>query len=176
MLYQYIREIYRALERQRPYFTYNRDASHAMIVVTAGFRYAQSNIDILSNRLDADVYGGLALMDAARKFLEKPDAKLRILLEQPLDDEHPLLGVMLEQKDHKDKVDIRQVPDEVQQLYDCNFMLMDEFGYRYEADRKECNASVMFYGDRLGTIRTLRKMFNTLHAGASPDPRTVPAE
>ena len=37
MLADYIRQLYSALDRKRPYVTYNHDADHVRIVVTAGF-------------------------------------------------------------------------------------------------------------------------------------------
>ena len=53
-MYVYVGKLYQALAKRRPYVTYNRDESHAGVVVAAGFRYAKEDIEILSHRLDPE--------------------------------------------------------------------------------------------------------------------------
>lgn len=159
MLADYIRQLYSALERKRPYVTYNRDADHARIVVTAGFQYARDEIHLLSHRLDPCVYGGSVLSDAVDGFLDKPGTRLKILVESDIGSDHPLLAAC----SSNSSAEIRRVPDDVQQLYDCNFMLIDDFGYRYEADRTKYFASVSFHDEgNDASIKTLKELFNIL--------------
>ncbi len=157
-MYVYVGKLYQALAKRRPYVTYNRDESHAGVVVAAGFRYAKEDIEILSHRLDSDVYGRV-VREASETFLEKPGTKLSVLVETDIDKDHP----MRELSRAYPAVEIRRVPKSLQKLYKCNFMTMDKFGYRFEPDRDSCNATVVVYDeDHLGLLRVLRQLFASL--------------
>ena len=161
MLSTYIRHLYSALGRKRAYSTYNRDTSHAEVVATAGFQYAQKEIHLLSHNLDMDVYGNSVLIDAASRFLERPKSLLKVLVEEPISNNHPILSVM---RDNEDKASLKLVPNKFQEFYECNFMLVDSFGYRYEPNRERCNATVVFYDEeKLSMVCTLRRLFNILY-------------
>ena len=74
-------------------------------------------------------------------FLDRSEAtRLKVLVESKIDPTHPLLVAC----SNKSSAEVRRVPDEILQLYGCNFMLIDGLGYRYEADRTKysCNRLV----------------------------------
>ena len=93
-LNDYIKRLQTALEKKRPYVTYNRDKYHASLVVSAGFRHAEESIRIVSHKLDPDVYASPGLVDSVSDFLKKAEsAKLSILIEQEVSEDHPILRI-----------------------------------------------------------------------------------
>ena len=159
----YIRRLYNSLDKKRPYVTYNRDASHARVVVVAGVEHAQKEILLLSRHLDLDVYGGITAVEAMFSFLGRPGAKLNVLVEEGVAEAHPMLDLI----NRKDNATIKKVPESLTKKYQCNFMVVDDIGYRYEPNRDLFNATVAFHDeDKLGMIGTLRKLFNILNEKA----------
>ena len=159
----YIRRLYSALDKKRPYVTYNRDASHAGVVVVAGFEHAKNEILLLSRRLDLDVYGGLAAVETMGSFLGKPDTELNVLVEDEIAEAHPMLDLI----NRKENATIKKVPESLTEKYQCNFMVVDDIGYRYEPNRASFNATVVFHDkEKLSMIETLRKLFNILNERA----------
>ena len=159
----YIRRLYSALDKKRPYVTYNRDGSHARVVVIAGVEHAEKEIWLLSHSLDLDVYGGLAAVEAMGSFLGKPSARLNVLVEDNILEAHPMLDLI----HRKTNATIKKVPDSITKKYQCNFMVVDDIGYRYEPNRDSFNATVVFHDkEKLSMIGTLRKLFDILNEKA----------
>ena len=132
--------------------------------MTAGFQYATEEISLLSQKLDPAVYAGSALLNAVKDFLKRQDTKLRILVESDIPDGHPLL----EACSGNPLAEVRKVPVETVALYDCNFMTVDNFGYRYEANRDQYFASVSFYEDGNNiSIDHLKQLFGLLFERAA---------
>lgn len=160
-LNDYLRRLHTALERKRPYVTYNRDKAHASLVVSAGFRHAEHEVRILSHELDPDVYESPALLKSVEHFLDRaPGTRLNILVEDAVREGHEVFQIG---EKYKEKVTIKKVPSNLQERYECNFMLIDSFGYRFEPDRNKPNAMVAFHDDdHRHMIKTLERFFGIL--------------
>ena len=66
----YTRQLERALKRKRPYGVYNRDMSHAKVIVSVAFRHAK-RIRLLSHELDRELYANpMFLWFEGRPFLD----------------------------------------------------------------------------------------------------------
>ena len=164
-LNDYLRRLHTALEKKRPYVTYNRDKAHASLVVSAGFRHAEDKVNILSHELDPDVYESPALLKSVEYFLDRaPEARLNILVEkeEAVRKDHQVFQIG---EQYKEQVTIKKVPSHLQKRYDCNFMLIDSFGYRFEPDRNKPNAMVAFHDDdHRHMIETLERFFGILES------------
>ncbi len=156
----YIKRLESALSNEEAYSTYNRDMFHAAVVVVAGIRHAKNEICLLSNQLNPALYGGHGLLNVARSFLQNEKAKLRVLVETDISQDHPMMDLCHE---FPQKVSISRVPDELQEKYDFNFLLIDDIGYRFEHDRKKYKAIASFYKpDRKENIDAMKRHFNKL--------------
>lgn len=156
----YVHRLRTALNKKRPYVTYNRDASHARVVVIAGVEHAAKEILLLSHRLDLDVYGGLAAVETMGTFLDKPNTTLNVLVEGNILEAHPMLDLI----NRSENATIKKVPESLTAKYQCNFMVVDDIGYRYEPNRDSFNATVVFHDEeKLSMIGTLRELFNILN-------------
>ena len=155
----YIRKLNNALAKKRPYVTYNRDTSHARVVAIAGFENAEREICLLSQRLDLDVYGGLAAVETMGSFLGKAGTHLKVLVEDDILEAHPMLDLI----NRRENATIKKVPAPLTEKYQCNFMIVDHIGYRYEPNRDSCNATVVFHDEeKLDMIDILRELFDIL--------------
>ena len=152
----YTRQLERALKRKRPYGVYNRDMSHAKVIVSVAFRHAKS-IRLLSHKLDQELYANpMFLWFEARPFLNR-GGKLTILVESDIAEDHPIRQLA---REYSDSVEMLRVPDNVVESYEFNFMLIDDIGYRFESDREECKAFVALHDD--GELFSFGRIFNQL--------------
>ena len=159
-LNDYLRRLHTALEKKRPYVTYNRDKAHASLVVSAGFRHAEHEVRILSHELDPDVYANPTLVKSVEDFLKRAKTGLNILIEREVCKDHPIFPI---RQEYDEKVTIKIVPSDLQERYECNFMLIDSFGYRFEPNRNKPNAMVAFHDDdHRHMIKTLKRLFTIL--------------
>lgn len=140
-LREYALALDKALRWNKPFAAYNKDIGHARVIVSLAFAHAKKTILLLSNRLDPELYADDDFLDEAKSFLTKRRAKLRILVESEIDPQHRLVELL---REHRDKVTLKRVPSDVQERYDFNFMVVDDKGYRFETDRAEHQAIVMF--------------------------------
>lgn len=165
----YTRRLEKALKRKRPYGVYNRDMSHAKVIVSVAFRHAK-RIRLLSHELDRELYANpMFLWFEARQFLQR-GGKLTILVETDIAEDHPIL---LLAREHDDTVEMLRVPDNVVGSYEFNFMLIDDIGYRFESDREKCEAFVALHDDgnlfSFGNITNrLEEIFSDLKDASDP--------
>lgn len=173
-LITYTERMENALVPKKAFHTYNRDILHALEIIVAGFRHAQKEVNLLSCKLDPKLYGTPRLQAATRSFLEKEGTKLLILVETKIDLDHPMLTLCNE---FRDKVEINTVPDKWKAIYKFNFMLVDDFGYRFEYDRENYAALASFYEDDQEEMRSdLKNFFQILEKHAEPYPIQVEAK
>ena len=157
-----------ALVGKKAFHTYNRDILHAMEIIVAGFRHAQKEVNLLSNKLEPKLYDTLRLKEAARSFLKKEGTELRILVETKIDSDHLMMTLLDE---FRDKIKINTVPDKWKKIYNFNFMVVDDFGFRFEYDREKYAAIASFYEDDQKEMRSdLKNFFQILEKHAEPYP------
>lgn len=160
------RERVQKLARQRigePIF--NGSLEHAAIIVENMFAHASSQICILSGKMNARVYGPDEVLEQARLFLAEASHSVRILLEDANPDDakdHPFLEEFADYKN----VEVRSVPDEFQELYECHLLVMDEDCYRFEKDKHK-HSAIAAFGDTKGS-KNLQKVFNSLWGLSEP--------
>jgi len=131
--------------------SFNDSEEHAAIVMEEMFTHAACDIDILSNRLSAAVYGQPGTIAAAAQFLGATEnRRLRILVEDPAVDLtcHPLLSVC----EVLGRCEVRRIPAQfmVEFPYQYNFAVADGDSLRFEPDRNECAAVVAFGNPQVG--------------------------
>lgn len=159
----YTNQLEDALKQQKTYSVYNKDLSHAFAIVKTVFLYARVHVRLLSHKLDPSLYGDPDLITSVSTFLEK-GAKLDILIEKEISSEHPML--MLHNKYH-DRLAIAVVASDWVSQYKFNFMVVDDFGYRFEHDRSNHMAIASFYDPRRKEmITSLKYVFDHLFRNA----------
>ena len=97
--------------------------------------------------------------------------RLSVLVETDIPQNHPIL----EFARRYPAVKIHRIPDRIVKTYEFNFMVIDDVGYRFESDRKKCQAFVALYDDGSlikydGMIDRLKKIFFDLKGVADPIP------
>ena len=156
-LSDYTRRLERALKQKKPYGVYNRDMSHAKVIVSVAFRHAKKEIRLLSHKLDLELYAdSIFLWFEAERFL-RSEGRLTILVETDVPEDHPLRVLA---RQYKDTVELHRVPDHIVKTYEFNFMLIDNIGYRFESDREKCEAFVALNDD--GTLFSFGNIFSRL--------------
>ena len=157
-LSDYTRRLERALKQKKPYGVYNRDMSHAKVIVSVAFRHAKKEIRLLSHKLDLELYADSIFL----WFGSRPSAsydsegRLTILVETDVPEDHPLRVLA---RQYKDTVELHRVPDHIVKTYEFNFMLIDNIGYRFESDREKCEAFAL---NDDGTLFSFGKIFSRL--------------
>ena len=165
-LIEYAMRVNTAMEKGEPFSTYNRDILHASEIVACGFRYAKNEVNLLSNELDERLYGKDYIAELVEDFVGERNGKLNILVETDVELEHPVLRVC---KKFPSNTTVKRVPDQWQKRYDYNFMLIDDIGYRFEADRESQNAIVSFnQDDQIETRKNMKNCFDVLAGYSKP--------
>lgn len=153
----------------------NGSIDDAAIITQEALSHAKDTVRILSHQLNPDCYAREAVRNAAKYFLADPDHKLRILIEASLWDvnsnfewsKHPLIKDLLEFATGEDpntrRLAIRLVPKAWVERYKFNFLLLDDYGFRYEADRKSSAAVAKFYPENTKQrLKSLQSNFDIL--------------
>jgi hypothetical protein len=131
----------------------------ASILIEKFFAIAKSSICILSDNLNARVYGGDEVIEQAALFLAERNHYLQILLEVESGQElekHPFF----ERFSDYDNVMVRLLPEQVRGRYDFHFVLYDEDGYRFQPKKDE-DSAVAAFGDKVNAAH-LKDMFYVL--------------
>ena len=137
---------------------YNRSIEHAAIVVEQLFANANSNVNLLTGKLEARVYGGEQVREQAALFLAHPSRNLRILIEDKdaVTMQHPFF----KQFQSLDNVQVCPVHDHLQKLYKFHFMVTDNNCYRFESDKGDSAAVASFGAEAVAT--NLRGVFDSI--------------
>ena len=156
----YSSELRSALEKKESFSTYNRDILHAAEIIILGLLFAEKTIYLLSSKLDSRLYGDPRLHKALKKFLGKEGTKFCVLVEQDLPVDHPIVPYI---QDFPGRVSIKRVPQEFVKYYKFNFMVVDNFGYRFEYDREEHIAVASFHEEEEKEFcKELKNFFSSL--------------
>ena len=159
-LIDYAKRVDNALREKTPFSTYNRDIMHATEIVAGGFKYAQNEVCLLSHKLDKRLYGTQRIEKLVEDFLSKKNGRLNIIVETDVDSDHPIIRLC---RKYPENTTIKRIPDDWQEIYSYNFMTIDDFGYRFEADRKKLSAIVSFNEDEeKETLESIKSCFEFL--------------
>lgn len=160
----------------------NGSHDHAAILTEEAFNSARSEVRLLCTRLDPNCFGRTEVRNAARFFLADPDHKARILLEAAIWDEHnnfewqnhpflkDLQDFAIEREDCPARLELRLVPMGLIEKYRFNFLLLDDYGFRFEEDRDQPAAVAAFMPKDApnAAIRNLGAIFDTLWSESKP--------
>ena len=164
----YSDRINKELSNKNPVRAYNRDISHAAVITSAAFRYASTEVRLLSHKLDRALYNENLLQNSIAPFLERKGTSLHILVETDLPSTHPIWRFMEEGSYSHEQLTIKKVPPELVDRYQFNYLVADEFGYRFEGDREEYAAVASFHeSDSVSTIKDLVGFFDKLERQSS---------
>jgi hypothetical protein len=148
----------------------NGTLDHAAAITQEAFASAEQQVRILSNRLSPDCYAREGVRNAAKFFLADTNHKLRILVESSLWDsgsnfnwsQHPLISDLLPFA-ASGRLEMKAVPREWVDRYKFNFLLLDDYGFRYEADRARAAAVATFFPeDKKTPVESLAGNFEQL--------------
>ena len=163
-LTDYMNKVKRLADDRTGEPVYNASLEHAVVILQNMFSHARKSICILTGRLNNDAYGHPEVVREARRFLESPDQRIRILFEDEglLENvaHHPFLAIETGQE----KIEKHFVPKELQQNYQFHFIVVDEDSYRFEPDREKYEA-VAAFGDAEGG-QNLGRLFEQLWRAA----------
>ena len=164
----YSEELHSELGNERPFRTFNRDISHAAAITCAAFRYAEGTVRLLSHKLDSALYGTRLLKNHVAPFLTKKGASLHILVETDIPDDHPIWDFIENGSYQSQQLKMGRVPSELTQRYQFNYLVVDDFGFRFERDRNEYAAVASFYeSDSQSIIADLIDFFDELERESS---------
>ena len=135
----------------------NGTIDHAQIVVEEAFKAAKRRVRILSSELEP-LFVSSAVRSAIIAFVTAPDSQLEILLEGAELGESTRDMIRELGRLGGDRVRVSTVPADIAKLYQYNFLLVDDAGYRF-ADNRDEHIAVVAGGpnnrmrlDRLGGI------------------------
>lgn len=128
----------------RGFGTFNRDISHAAAITRVAFEHANSTVRLLSHKLDRALYGKSFLEDHVAPFLNKEGASLHILVETDVPDGHPIWDFM-ESGHGEERLTMKRIPPKLVEHYKFNYLVVDDFGFRFEVDREEYAAVASFH-------------------------------
>lgn len=163
-LADYVLSMDDALRHKRRFVAYNKDIHHAHAVVCLAFRHADSNICLLSQKLDPELYASPWFLEEAQGFFHH-GGRLRILVETDLDEHHPVHQLA---ERNPAALEMQRVPDDLKAKYRYNYMVVDDVGYRFERDRDEPRAVVVFHDEDKGArmVTALQRNFELLSSRA----------
>lgn len=173
-LVSYHEQVREAIARRSGEPLLNSTLDHASLIVQEALSAGDDHVHILSSRLDTSCYAKPGLIAAAKAFLAGKNHHLRILVEAQDFEwvEHPLINELRDQKGDAEHggLWLRVVPTAWSSGYNFNFMLLDDFGFRFEADRQSPAAVASFYpkGAKQKQIENLSQIFSTLWEVSRP--------
>jgi hypothetical protein len=152
-------------------FMLNGSEDHAAIIVERMFAHAQTEMRILTRRLDPAIYARDELIDQAQSFASDPTTDTRIIVEDISDASLRLHD--LSALSDLPNFEIRRLPQDFAEKIEFNYSVMDRTGYRFEEDKKQVNALVRFDDGRFANEAA--DYFDTLWRISSPAPQPVEA-
>ena len=156
------------LRNEQPFGTFNRDITHAAVITRAGFQYANSKVRLLSHKLDSTLYGTSFLNDHVTPFLDKEGASLHILVETDVPNNHPIWDFVENGGYSDEQLTIKRVPSDLVEQYKFNYLVVDDFGFRFERDREEYAAVASFHErDSETMVESLISFFDDLEERSS---------
>ncbi len=181
----YLKVVDRACAASKDMLIGNGNATHAVFLMDRFFAYAQRKVRLFSGSLVQTVpyqgdqsllvYASTRLVKSAGKFLERPKARLHILLEGDLDVPpgesrlaHPLIAAAAKSPE---KYSLKRVSGEwLDALRAKDFLLhwmtVDDTGFRLETDPDQHTALANFRSPK--HVKVLSELFDRLEQHAEP--------
>lgn len=144
---------------------FNGSTEHASVIVEAVFAQADDHVHILSEKMNARVYGPEPVIEEARLFMAEASHKVKVLLEDANEDDlrdHPFFDEFGKMAN----LEVRVVPETLQQRYPFHFLVMDGDSYRFEADKRQ-HVAVAAFGEEEGA-RNLENVYRTIWEKSRP--------
>jgi len=149
----------------------NGHPMHAAILMESMFENARNDMRIFSGQLAGETYDQPELIDAACRFLERPGARLRILLQDTLPIEElarKRLVVELAEKNSRrlGAMELRTATGVYASGAAKHFAVMDDRGFRFEVDHPGTQAIANF--NEQDAARDLSAAFDAAFRMAKP--------
>lgn len=147
---------------------FNRSPAHAAVVLEALFRVTKSEICILSGQLFKPIYGSRQLVKAAASLLRnREDSVVKIIHEDPIDEDHPLLAAIREPVFFNRVCFFRMTP-EMAKATPYHFAVADGRSFRFEPSKTTFEAVAQF--GELDIGGKLKTRFDLLFQSLLPRP------
>jgi hypothetical protein len=154
----------------------NGSSDHAAIIIQEAFRSAKQTVRVLTSKLSPECYAVPEVCTSAKNFFLDNDHRAQILIEAPKEKidwkNHPFITELYQFMVEPDRrLEIRLVPKSVSETYPYNFLLLDNYGYRYESDRNGRAAVAAFLPeDNTAAANHLGTIFSKIWESSSPLP------
>ena len=133
----------------------NGKPEHAAYLIRKFFEKAEATVRLFSGRLSREigkppvpVFADPAVIDAARRFLQKKGTDLKVVVADELDRDdggsHPFLDAIRDEAKWgflRGKLEVRRAPEEARRR--PHFLLMDDSALRFETDSEKVKAVVV---------------------------------
>jgi len=140
---------------------FNGTLEHACVVTEEALRAAEGTVNILLRSAPSFQFDCNGAVEAVEDYLARPHAKLRVLHEEGFDPERsPFARAVMQAS--PTRVQVRHVPDAVQDRYAFNFLTVDGRAFRYQEERSLPVAVVAAGEKHVPTARRLDLIFEQL--------------
>lgn len=141
---------------------FNRNPSHAAVVIERLLSDARVRINILTGKLFRAVYAVDYVVDAAVRFLDNNSSgEIHILSEEPVDERHPLLDAIAS-SGLRSRLSTQVLKRDLTVATPFHFVVADGRSFRFEADKTVMEAVVQFGAPDIG--QKLNLTFSNLWA------------
>ena len=146
----------------------NGSHDHAAVIIERMLANAKADVAIMARRFDRRIYGTPETIKQANLYLEDPERRLEILVEEgdaATLSAHPFV-VANAAALAAGNLKIGRITEPAAEIVDVNFSVMDDDGYRVETDGDKAIATAAF-GATAFTAQ-LRTVFDTLWRLSTP--------
>jgi len=144
----------------------NEHPMHAAALIETMFDNAEKDVRIFTGKLAKATYDQPDLVAAAARFLERPGARLRILVQRQLTHADLQDRALLAKLNESVKLEIKQATGSYAESDANHFAVMDERGFRFELEHSKSEAVANFNEPRIA--RELIAAFDTAFSMGKP--------
>jgi len=153
----------------------NRTTDHAAVIMSVVFAKAERLVEIVSGRLDDDIWGVDDVRSQAIAFLNRSDdTKIRIIVEDNIDLDTNRLVSSIRAAGLIGRLKIFHATDELLKTYDYHFIVADGLHYRFQGERDKFEAIIQFGNVDRG--QKLRAVFASLRSNSVELPLPNPIQ
>ncbi len=147
----------------------NGHPEHASILLETMFKRAEHDVRIYTGALNETVYGRPGLIEALKRFIARPGARLRVLLQDQHDaawvKSQPMIKALYE-KNRRDNVEVAVATGVYATNKAKHFSVMDDCGFRFEHDHSQTQAVANFNEPEIAL--ELASVFDIVFGQAKP--------